>query len=289
MRANTRYDGKGMVSVMTHGTEPRTHLHPELIREFEMYNNLYDHNWPYRCDVCDLPCSSERGIKIHKSRAHKEEKGQVFENRLADETVRVMKMEEQQKLRPVVRCENEELENVFKEKYLGTVCAADAEQHHDVKTRIQKAMVRCGKLRYVFNSDKISLRLKLRLYEAAVCSLLTYGCESWDLTGKVLRVINGPNSRMLSRITGKSIQAEARPATTSPNLTRRIRIRRHRWVGHILRAGPDRLTYKALQVQRDMGRPGNLLMDSPVHGSMEELRTMASNRSWWGSHAISIQ
>ena len=127
----------------------------------------------------------------------------MFDNRLADETVRVMKMEEQQKLCPVVRCENEELENVFKEKYLGTVFAAEAEQHYDVKVRIQKAMVRCSKLRHVFNSDKISLRLKLRLYEAAVCSLLTYGCESWDLSDKVLCAINGANSRMLSRITGK--------------------------------------------------------------------------------------
>ena len=31
--------------------------------------------------------SSERGIKVHKSRCHKEEKDQVFENRLADEMV----------------------------------------------------------------------------------------------------------------------------------------------------------------------------------------------------------
>lgn len=37
--------------------------------------------------------------------------------------------------------------------------------------------------------------------------------ESWDLSDKVLRSINGVNNRMLSRITGKSIQAEARPAT----------------------------------------------------------------------------
>ena len=42
--------------------EPRGNVHPELIRDYEITNNAYDHNWKFRCDVCDLPCSSKRGI-----------------------------------------------------------------------------------------------------------------------------------------------------------------------------------------------------------------------------------
>ena len=50
--------------------EPRSNLHPELIRDFELENNIYAHNWRFRCHICDLPCASARGVKIHASRQH---------------------------------------------------------------------------------------------------------------------------------------------------------------------------------------------------------------------------
>ena len=47
-----------------------------------------------------------------------------------------------------------------------------------IKRRVAMAMTRSGKLRHIFDSDNISLQLKLRLHRAAVCSVLIYGCES---------------------------------------------------------------------------------------------------------------
>ena len=91
-------------------------------------------------------------------------------------------------------CCGKALENVFVFKYLGTLFTADGRQQHDIKKRIVLVMSRCGRLRHIFNSPVISLHLKLRLYAAAVCSVFTYGCETWDLTEKVMRTINGANS-----------------------------------------------------------------------------------------------
>ena len=54
-------------------------------------------------------------------------------------------------------------------------------------------------------------------------SVVTYGCESWSLTKKVMRTLNGANSLILSRITGKSVQQEARADTTTYNLLNHIR------------------------------------------------------------------
>ena len=54
--------------------EPRGNIHPDLIRDYEIeiLKMTYVHGWRYRCDVCDLPCSSAtRGIAINKSRDHK--------------------------------------------------------------------------------------------------------------------------------------------------------------------------------------------------------------------------
>ena len=54
--------------------EPRSNIHPELIKDYEIDNNVYVHGWRYRCGVCDLPCSSARGVAIHKAKAYKDVK-----------------------------------------------------------------------------------------------------------------------------------------------------------------------------------------------------------------------
>ena len=89
-------------------------------------------------------------------------------------------------------------------------------------------MSRCDKLHHIFVSKEISLKLKFRLYEVTVCSLLTYGCETWTLCDKTMRCLDGADSRMLTHITGQRVRAETRLRTTSFNLVRQIRIRRYR-------------------------------------------------------------
>ena len=148
-------------------------------------------------------------------------------------------------------------------------------QQFDVDSRIAMAMTRCGRLKPIFDSEAISLDLKLRLYEAAVCSLMTYGCETWTIDEKTRKRINGANSAMLARITGKSIPQEARPQSTSLNLVKRIRMRRHRWLGHILRLGPSSITFQALKVQHQMQAEGNLLMDAPHYTNIDDLARQA--------------
>ena len=64
---------------------PRTNLHPDMIKEYELKTGSYVQNWPHRCPQCDIPCAYARGIKIHISKAHKPnmEKPQDFKQRQA--------------------------------------------------------------------------------------------------------------------------------------------------------------------------------------------------------------
>ena len=274
--------------------EPRSNIHPDTIREFEIENNLYDHNWSFHCHICDLPCRSNRGIKIHVVRAHHgkhdvtAESSQNFKGSLADKAVRVVKLTDQQALRPVIHCEGEELENVFKFKYLGSVFAADGQQQYDIKARMGMAMSRCGKMGHLFDSPDLGPRLKLRLYRASVISLLTYGCESWNLTQDVMRKLNGCNSQMLARITGNEVCYEARSATSSFDLVKHVRIRRLRWLGQILRGDQSRLLFKSIETQFAMNTPGNLLMDVPKNVSLDDLVTLSQDKSYWTSLEASI-
>ena len=114
-------------------------------------------------------------------------------------------------------------------------------------------------------------------------SLLTYGCESWTLTDDVMRKLNGANSRMLSRITGKDIRTEARSATASFDIVKHIRIRRLRWLGQILRGNQGRLIFKALESQHAMRNPGNLFMDAPPHVDLQDLINQPYDKVFWRS------
>ena len=96
-----------------------------------------------------------------------------------------------------------------------------------------------------------------------------------------MRTINGVNSQMLALITDRQIQEEARPLTTSLNLVRKLRIRRHKWLGHILRGDATRLIAQTVNTQRSLQIEGGLLMDAPPHETFQELIDLAKDRAAW--------
>ena len=110
-------------------------------------------------------------------------------------------------------------------------------------------MKRCGQLRQCFDSESISLRVKLNIYKAAVMSLMTYVNEAWTLNTECMAKINGTNVRCLSRITGKTAHQEASERTQTFNIIKSLRRRLFKWLGHILRMDEDRLVLKAVKVQ----------------------------------------
>ena len=167
-------------------------------------------------------------------------KDQCFNGRLADKAVRERKMEEQQALLPTILCEDDALENVFKFVYHDTVFAADGQQNYDSRVRVGKVTSRCGRLGHLFDSHNLGSWLKIRFNFAAAVSLLTYECESWNLTKDTMGKLNGCNSQMLAQITGRSVRGEAKSSTSSFDIVKNIRVRRLRWLGQILRGEQDR-------------------------------------------------
>ena len=126
--------------------------------------------------------------------------------------------------------------------------AADGDQEYDVKRRIALATTRMGQLRHVFDSG-ITFATKMRVYKTAICSLLTYGSEAWDLDAQTQAMINGANARLLSRFTGKDAHQEASVKTRTYDLVRDIKKRRMKWLGHLLRLPGHRLVKLATKVQ----------------------------------------
>lgn len=83
-------------------------------------------------------------------------------------------MREEQEQRSKIMCDDTPLDNVAIFKYLGTLFAVDGQQIFDINARIDQAFSRCGELHSVLSSKSLSIKLKLRLYETSICSILTY-------------------------------------------------------------------------------------------------------------------
>jgi hypothetical protein len=141
---------------------------------------------------------------------------------------------------------------------------------------------------HLWMDRRLPLSMKLRLYVACICSTLTHACEAWTLTDKVIRRINGFNSRCLHNITGESY----RDTATKPvvNLLILIRRRRMRYLGHLLRMPPERLVKRSLLAYIDGGRnipEGSLIMDC-AHEPLNELIDSAMNRKEWNKRVMNL-
>ena len=77
----------------------------------------------------------------------------------------------------------------------------DFDQDHDV-LQGQMALKRWSTpLRHIVASRYLDIAIKLRLYPASVCSLLSYGCESWRFTDRIMRRLNGVNAHLTISVT----------------------------------------------------------------------------------------
>ena len=148
------------------------------------------------------------------------------------------------------------------------------------------ASARFGQLHHIWSSKELSARIKIQLYRAGVCSILTHAHEAWKLTASTVRKLRGWNGRHLAVITADQLEDPDDPElyrdlirfqTSNPeyDLVAELRVRRLRWVGHILRKEESCLVRQVLlkfNVIYPKGYPeGSLLMDAPRHESVSEL------------------
>ena len=241
----------------------------------EFYEDVHSH----RCDVCARTFKRRQDLKAHKTRTGHH--FQIQKDKVTAMAVKAAKLKKRtamQDAMPKVRWGEQEADNAWRSRYLGSIFEAGGGQMADVERRVAMAATRFGQMRHIWKTRSLHLRLRLRLYIASVCSMMTYGSEAWYMNDEVQRKINGANSRMVSVITGNTQRQEATEATCTFNLVRAIRARRLQWLGHILRMDEDRLLHKAVQHMYAHRSEGDLLMDAPRTSSWLELKQWAKDR-----------
>lgn len=109
------------------------------------------------------------------------------------------------------------------------------------------ASSRFSECRKVWKSSAVNLKAKLRLFDSGVVSVLIYACEVWMLDSGLQRSLRGWCARLVSRLTGRSIREECVDPTFP--LVERVRARRLRWLGHVLRSSEQNLVRRVLVEQ----------------------------------------
>ena len=248
-------------------------------------NMIIEIDGEHRCGWCNQNFKLASGLKSHRCRSKPQS---LAKGTKVAKTVKRSKLKKLQDEEEAVTLFGNRLDNVFDFKYLGHLFQADGEPSHAVEVRAGMASTTFNKLYEFWDSSILDQKTKLRLYKCAVWSKLTYGNVAWKLTEKVQKALNGFNARCLARITGRSVEEEARKPTGECNLVIYVRKLRFQWVGHTLRRDETSLARKMLLGEQKPYEEGSILMDAPEHKTMAELAELAQDRKSWQviKHAI---
>ena len=139
-------------------------------------------------------------------------------------------------------------------KYLGVTLSSNGSSHKDIATRLAKARKHFHTLHQFWRNTDLTLKWKLRIYNAVFIPLVTYGLESAALTKgdyhrleafhsqclrKILHFKNTYYTEVLNPTARTYTNREVRALTEQPPLTHHIHKAQLKLFGHILRSHPN--------------------------------------------------
>ena len=141
---------------------------------------------------------------------------------------------------------NEVVQQCSEFKYLGATICSDNNLDREIAVRIGKATGAFNRLYNIWNSRSISISVKIRIYKAAVITVLTYGCEVWNTSKAQMKRLESFHQRCLRRILKirwfhKVPNVEVLRRACSTTLESHVASMRLRWYGHVVRMPSDRL------------------------------------------------
>ena len=124
---------------------------------------------------------------------------------------------------------------VDKFTYLGSSVSST---ENDIDTQLTKAWTAIDRLSIIWKSD-LTDKMKRSFFQAAVVSILLYGCTTWTITKRLEKKLDGNYTRMLRAILNKSWrQHPTRHQLYGhlPPITKTIQVKRARHAGHCWRS-----------------------------------------------------
>ena len=168
----------------------------------------------------------------------------------------------------------------------------------DFDTRLTKAWTAIDKLSIIWKSDLTDKR-KRSVFQAAVVSILMYGCTTWTLTKRLEKKLDGNYIRMLRAILNKSWQQHPTRHQLYgllPPITKTIQVRPTRPAGHFRRSRDelisDVLQWTPTYGRAKAGRPARIYIQQlcvDTGCSPEDLPEAMSDREKWRERVRDIR
>ena len=108
----------------------------------------------------------------------------------------------------------------------------------DIDTRLTKTWTAINRIPNIWKSD-LTAKMKCSFFQAAVVSILLYGCTTWTLTKRLEKKLDGNYIKMLWVILNKSWRKHPTKHQLYGHLapiTKTIKVRRTRHAGHCWRS-----------------------------------------------------
>ena len=172
-------------------------------------------------------------------------------------------------------------------KYLGAWVDTT---YQDIRIRKALAWSALNKMDKIWKSN-LSKTSRINLFRATVESVLLYGCETWTLTKKINKTLDGCYTRMLRKVnnvtwkdhfTNKALYGDLQPISSV------IRRRRLKFSGHCVRSQDpvsELVLWEPKHGKRRSGRPEktyiNILKEDTGMASTHELETCMKDREVW--------
>lgn len=196
-----------------------------------------------------------------------------------------------------LKINNHEVVDVSSFTYLGANVTQAGGADEDIKLRIGKARYAYHKLQKVWSSAQYFRRTKMKIFKSNVIPVLLYGCETWRMTDTDEKRLDTFVHKCLRRILKvywpeKVSNEDIRRRANIEKISMQIRIRRWKYIGHILRKSPDNHQRIALrwtpEGKRKRGRPKETWrrtvereMKMLKLSSWEHAAGVANNRDKW--------
>ena len=187
------------------------------------------------------------------------------------------------------------LKLVDKFTYLGSSVSSTEK---DIDTRLTKACTAIDRLSIIWKSN-LTDKMKRSFFQAAVVSILLYGCTTWTLTKRLEKKLDGNYTRMLRAILNKSWQQHStRQQLYShlPPITKTIQARRTRHAGHCWRSKDelvsDVLLWTPAYGQSKAGRPARTYIQQLCDDSRckpKDLPEAMNDRKTWRERVRDIR
>ena len=269
--------------------EDHNYSKPPIVTENLLPKHLQDHSYATKRDIyLDINLQYADDISWISNADHKiEDVKKRIPNQLESFNLHVNETKTEEH-----RIKRGGNDNWKKCKYLGTLLDTNS----DISRRKCLAILAFNKLKIAFNS-KLTIKNKIRIFNAYIESIFLYNAELWTLTKKLAEDINIFQRSLLRKILKiawpkKISNKDLYSKTKTVEWSKKIQKRRLLWIGHLFRLPEDAPAKQALaegirKVKRPRGKPKTMWLGAvqkelhKLNLTLDNAKEIAQERQKW--------